>query len=108
MLFTFELNLSLSGWLTAHVQVFTRILTADFCFVHFIFTLPSYLEITFFFPVVTFMDHPFAYMLHFSGGHVLKGSLVLRYSGWGEVYLSLRIKKHPNIKRLFYFPGNEI
>lgn len=47
-------------------------------------SLPFYSEITLclgFLPVVTFMDHLFAYVLHFSDGCVLKGSLVLRYSG---------------------------
>lgn len=38
----------------------------------------------FFLPVVTFIGDPFAYMLHFSGGCVLKEPLVLRHLGLGR------------------------
>lgn len=59
------------------------------------------------FPIVTFLDHPFVYMLDFSGGRevVFLKCLVLRYLELGEVYLSLSIIKKQ--ASLWLHSGNE-
>lgn len=76
------------------------ILTANSCFVYLLFTASSYLEITLFlfFPVATFLDHPFAYMLHFSGHCVLKGAPILGR----EDLFSRRVRKHQAFSLLFW------